>query len=128
MSTTISGRNPLAAARGSRGLVLIFSMICFAGLAGAQDTRDVSEPMIPRVCTQLTARLVAGQDIPSESAATKLDTSRIQGAIDRCAKGMAVELRPDGAHNAFLSGPLQLKPGITLLVARGATLFGTRNP
>jgi polygalacturonase len=102
-------------------------MISFAGPTVAQDTRDVSEPVIPRVCTQVTASLAA-QDIASESAASKLDTARIQEAIDHCAKGMAVELRPDGAHNAFLSGPLELKPGITLLIARGATLFGTRNP
>jgi len=123
----VSGRNISLIARNSGIIALLLSLFTFANLAGAQDTRDVSEPLIPRVCTPLTASLAA-QDVASESAATKLDTARIQEAIDHCAKGMAVELRPDGAHNAFLSGPLELKPGITLLLARGATLFGTRNP
>src|SRR5215471_20316038 len=127
LTAIVSGKNFSAIVRNSGSLALIFSIVCFASLAGAQDTRDVSEPLIPRVCTQLTASLAA-QDIASENAETKLDTARIQDAIDHCAKGMAVELRPDGAHNAFLSGPLELKPGITLLMARGATLYGTRNP
>jgi polygalacturonase len=80
------------------------------------------------VCEQLGSNLGAEQDVPAENAATKLDTARIQEAINRCKPGMAVELRPAGGHNAFLSGPLELKPGTTLIVARGAVLFGTRNP
>ena len=40
----------------------------------------------------------------------------------------AVELRGEGSHQSFLSGPLELKPGVTLLVDRGVTLFGSRDP
>ncbi len=58
----------------------------------------------------------------------QLDTARIQEAIDHCIAGRAVELRQEGAYNAFLSGPLDLKPSVTLLVARGVTVFATRNP
>ena len=57
-----------------------------------------------------------------------LDTARIQEAIDHCVAGRAVELRADGMNNAFLSGPLELKPSVTLLVSGGAVLFATRNP
>ena len=37
-------------------------------------------------------------------------------------------LKPDGASNAFLSGPLELRAGVTLLVDANATLYGSRNP
>src|SRR5207253_9344048 len=58
----------------------------------------------------------------------KLDTARIQQAIDGCTAGSAAELRAAGPNCAFLSAPLQLKPGITLLVAANTTLFASRNP
>src|SRR5207253_1280471 len=59
---------------------------------------------------------------------TKLDTTRIQAAIDGCAAGHAVELKSDSGHDAFLSGPLQLRSGVTLLVAASTTLFASLNP
>jgi polygalacturonase len=65
--------------------------------------------------------------LPEDSAGAP-DTKRIQAAIDACKQGMAVELSADRVHNAFLSGPLELKPGVTLLVDSGAILFATRNP
>jgi polygalacturonase len=118
---------PKVKAQTKLALVLLIT-VCLAQLSRAQDTRDVSEPALPPVCEQLAANLAADKDVPGENAATKLDTARIQDAIDRCKPGMAVELRPGRDHSAFLSGPLELKPGTTLLVARGAVLFGTRNP
>jgi polygalacturonase len=56
------------------------------------------------------------------------DTERIQRALDDCTPGTAVELKADGSRNAFLSGPLQVRSGVTLLVDGGVTLFGSRNP
>ena len=106
--------------------LIFFTTVGFSNRMSAQDTRDVSEPALPPVCEQLTANLVADKDVPAESAATALDTARIQEAINHCKPGMAVELRPVSGHSAFLSGPLELKPGTTLLVAGGAVLFGTR--
>jgi polygalacturonase len=111
---------------------LIFALLA-AGAASvvfAQDTRTVAEPTAPQSCTVLAAQLAAveGGRTLAETDETKLDTTRIQHAIDACPKGEAVELKPDGAHNAFLSGPLDLRPGVTLLVARGAILFGSRDP
>ncbi|HKQ87210.1 MAG TPA: glycosyl hydrolase family 28 protein [Candidatus Acidoferrales bacterium] len=39
-----------------------------------------------------------------------------------------MELRPDGANDAFVSGPIEMKRGVTLLVAADTTLFASRNP
>jgi polygalacturonase len=62
----------------------------------------------------------------------KLDTARIQQALDSCPAGRAVELKGgDGVNqgrNAFLSGPLDLRRGVTLLVDAGVTLFASRDP
>jgi polygalacturonase len=91
----------------------------------AQDTRNVTEPKIPPVCRTLTAQLSA--PIP-EADESKLDTARIQQAIDACQPGTAVELRAQRTQDAFLTGPLELKAGITLLVDAGATLFASRDP
>jgi polygalacturonase len=95
--------------------------------ARAQDTRDVQEPKIPAICQSLSANLKADREELSEDAQASLDTLRIQAALDHCQTG-AVALQPHGANNAFLSGPLLLPPGVTLLVSRGVVLFGTRNP
>ena len=88
----------------------------------------MTEPKFPQVCASLTATLTAQNSQLPEEAELHLDTARIQQAIDHCVAGRAVELRSDGAHNAFLSGPLELKPSVTLLVTAGTTLYGTRNP
>ena len=98
----------------------------------AQDTRTVTEPVIPPACATLDAALtIAG---PGHSGMTlaaadegKLDTQRIQKAIDGCGKGNGVELRVKGAANAFLSGPLELHEGVTLIVDKGTTLFASRD-
>jgi polygalacturonase len=102
--------------------------IGLSGLLYAQDTRDVTEPKVPRACSSLSARFTAEEGKPPEAAEEQLDTARIQEAIDHCVAGRAVELRSDGQHNAFLSGPLELKPSVTLLVSEGAILFASRNP
>jgi polygalacturonase len=83
----------------------------------AQDTRQVTEPVIPKSCIVLTAeRSSIDEDKP--------DTARIQAAFDKCPAGQAVEL----SGKVFLAGPLQLRAGVTLLVDRGTTLYGSRNP
>lgn len=94
----------------------------------AQDTRNVAEPRFPQACVVLTARLSAENGVLPDSSERTPDTARIQDAIDRCERGKAVELKPSGPSNIFLAGPLQLKPGVTLLVDGGAALFASRNP
>jgi polygalacturonase len=82
-----------------------------------QDTRQVTEPGIPKSCTVLKAQLASIEE-------DKADTARIQDALDKCPAGQAVEL----TGKVFLAGPLQLRAGVTLLVDAGATLYGSRNP
>jgi polygalacturonase len=94
----------------------------------AQDTRHVTEPHFPAACTVLTAQLAAPDGVLPESSETKLDTARIQKAIDRCEKGKAVKLKPAGRNNIFLVGPIELRAGVTLLVGGGAAVFASRNP
>src|SRR5580700_3134906 len=95
-----------------------------APLAGlAQDTRTVTEPVIPPSCTQLPAMLqsVGGKVDPADEQ--KLDTARIQAALDACKPGQAVELKQQSGKNAFLIGPLELRSNVTLLLDEGVTLF-----
>lgn len=86
----------------------------------AQDSRKVSEPVFPPSCAVLPARFAeVDEDQP--------DTRRIQEALDTCAPGRAVVLRANGTRTAFLSGPLDLRTGVTLRVDAGVTLFASRN-
>jgi polygalacturonase len=95
--------------------------------ARAQNTRNVTEPTIPPVCATLRAQLSAPHGIdPADE--TRLDTERLQSEISGCAAGKAVELAVDGSKNAFLSGPLELRQGVTLLIDKGVTLYGSRTP
>src|ERR1017187_3167823 len=94
----------------------------------AQDTRNVTEPHFPPSCVVLTAQLSSNQGLLPDSSEKTPDTARIQSALDSCEKGKAVALRASGAQNIFLTGPIQLRPGVTLLVEAGVALFASRNP
>lgn len=106
--------------------VTIFLLIGLA--AYAQDTRTVLEPKIPPACVTLRAELTAQDSALAPEDESKPDTRRIQEAMDHCQPGQAVKLAADGAHDAFLTAPLHLRSGVTLLIDRGAILFGSRNP
>ncbi|MGA3133821.1 MAG: glycosyl hydrolase family 28 protein [Terracidiphilus sp.] len=118
----------------------------------AQDTRSVTEPTIPAVCQELSAQFtqtynvaiagtdgisnvmdgVDGLDVSStvDARVTNPDGARIQAALTACAgTGEAVELSMDSTStfNAFISGPLAMPAGVTLLVDPGVTLFFSRN-
>lgn len=107
---------------------LLFAITATATAMLAQDTRKVTEPVIPPLCAVISADLIASQDGIAEAHEESLDTARIQQALDRCAFGHAVALRAKGEANAFLSGPLELRKGVTLLVERGVTLYASRDP
>lgn len=109
-------------------IALGIAILISAPFAVAQDTRTVVEPSIPPACITLEAHLLANSGTISPMDESKLDTERIQSAIDHCTKGHAVALHAHGAENAFLSGPLQLRAGITLLIDKGVTLFASRDP
>jgi len=94
---------------------LHFAALLAAGMHAsathAQDTRKVVEPTPPPACAVLTA------------GASGDDTARIQAAIDGCPGGRAVRL-----SGAFVSGPLKLRSGVSLLIDEGAVLQASRNP
>jgi polygalacturonase len=100
-----------------------------AAVVGAQDTRTVAEPKVPTACATLTAELTPVADTTlAEGDERKLDTKRIQDAIDRCGAGRAVVLHAAGTKRAFLTGPVTLRRGVTLVVDSNAVLFGSRDP
>jgi len=105
------------------------ALLLLSATALAQDARKVSEPAIPPACATLRAAIGrAGASILPEDEA-KLDTARLQAALDECPAGRAVVLqRASERNDAFLSGPLELRPGVALVVAGGAYLFASRNP
>jgi polygalacturonase len=108
-------------------LLLLFLLASPAALP-AQDSRTVTEPGFPPACATLDAQLTSTGKTLAPADEAKLDTARIQQALDKCGKGHAVVLRKSGASDAFLSGPLELRDGVTLLVDTGATLFASRDP
>jgi len=93
----------------------------------AQDTRTVTEPTFPAVCTKLSAALTISGGEPSSE--TTFDTSRVQSALTACAgSGKAVELAASGTSNAFLLQPITIASNTTLIVDGGVTVFASRNP
>jgi polygalacturonase len=106
---------------------VVAAMVLGTVATKAQDTRQVSEPTIPASCVRLPAQLRSVSDKLAEADEHKLDSARIQGALDKCKPGMAVELSPANGNNAFLSGPLEMRTGVTLLIDEGVTLFGSRD-
>jgi polygalacturonase len=102
--------------------------LCPAFILAAQDTRTVIEPSFPQLCTTVDAQLQSHGHTLAPEDEQKLDTARIQKAIDKCGKGRAVMLRVNETNDAFLSGPLELKPEVTLIVGRGVTLYASRDP
>jgi polygalacturonase len=100
----------------------------FATSLSAQDTRTVVEPYFPQRCATLDAQLQTAGHTLAPADEQKLDTARIQKAIDKCGKGRAVLLHVNEQNNAFLTGPLELRPEVTLIVGVGVTLFASRDP
>lgn len=96
--------------------------------AYAQDMRHVVQPTIPASCVVLHARISAAHGRLSPVAERHLDTGRIQQAMDHCAAGQAVELRADGDKGVFLSGPLELRSGVTLVIDANTVLAASTNP
>jgi polygalacturonase len=113
----------------------VAGMVVGAGPAHAAqlatgDSRHVSQPVVPAVCTTLTSSLATpgNRRFASGQETSPPDTARIQTALNSCAgSGRAVELAASGGADAFLSGPLTVRQGETLLVAPGVTLFASAN-
>jgi polygalacturonase len=111
----------------SRWVVSSLALAIFTTVLAAQDTRTVMEPSFPQLCTTLDAQFQSHGHTLAAADEQKLDTARIQKAIDKCGKGRAVLLRVNETNDAFLSAPLELKRDVTLIVGRGVTLFASRD-
>ncbi|PPU77802.1 MULTISPECIES: glycoside hydrolase family 28 protein [Xanthomonas] len=92
------------------------------------DTRAVAQPTIPAVCSpSLTAHLTpTGRQFDPAVEQAPPDTKTIQAALNACKNGSV--LLTSGSGNAFLSGPLTVPTGVTLVIDQGVTLYGSRNP
>ena len=102
--------------------------LLFACSLSAQDTRQVTEPHIPAACVTLDAAIAAPNGVIAEQDEKALDTARIQSAMDSCAQGRSVVLRAKGNKDVFISGPLTLRPGVTLVVDKSTALVASRDP
>ncbi len=111
-----------------RQVLCVVAGLLIVSAAKGQDQRNVLEPVIPDVCTTLTAELASGATPGSISSETQLDSPRIQAAMNACPAGQAVELAMGGTNDAFLTGPITIPTGVTLLVDAGVTLYASRNP
>jgi polygalacturonase len=94
----------------------------------AQDTRTVTEPKIPPACVTLEADIASSHGNIALADEQKLSTARIQDAMDHCAQGQSVVLRAHGKKNVFLTGPLTLRPGVTLVIDKNTALVASRDP
>ena len=101
----------------------------FASGASAQDAcATLSSQKSLRRARPSSAQLnVVADTTLADADERRVDTKRIQDAIDHCSSGKAVVLKPDGAKRGFLSGPLELKRGVTLIVDTNATLGSARS-
>ena len=102
-------------------------------LTGWGVVKEPEYPASTQVCATLTANLTAvnnsADSLDSNPGNSNPDTTRIQSAIDSCQSGQAVKLvLSDSGANAFISGALTLKSGVTFWVDKGVTLFASRNP
>jgi polygalacturonase len=102
------------------------AVLLLAASAGAQtlatgDSRSVSQPSYPAICTTLSAQFSTSQ---RSSPPTTDDTSRIQAALTSCAgTGKSVVLAASGSNNAFYSDSITVS-GEGLVINSGVTLYG----
>jgi polygalacturonase len=84
------------------------------------DPRNITAaPPVPAVCATVTSTRVSPA---AETAGSPLDTSRIQDALNQCGSGNGVKL----SGGAFLTGPLILPSGVSLILDQGAVLYASR--
>nr|ANJ43649.1 glycoside hydrolase family 28 [Ramulus artemis] len=89
----------------------VFTVLALLHTGQGRDLRTVTEPKNPPVCTTLK---------PSSA----VETQNIQKALDSCAKGKAVAL----SSGVFISGPLVIPSGVSLLIDKNAILKASTNP
>ena len=83
-------------------------------------------------CVTLDADVAANHGVIAPADEQMLSTARIQDALDHCAparqESKSVILRAHGKKNVFLTGPLTLRAGVTLVVDKNTALVASRDP
>jgi len=88
------------------------------------DSRKVTTPVYPAVCTTLTAQFSTSQ---RSSPPSSDDTSRLQSALNTCKNtGKSVVLAVNGSSNAFFSSTITVT-GEALVLNSGVTLYGSKS-
>ena len=91
------------------------------------DARSVSRPSVPGACETLTGKLTAAsRTFTAKAEETSPDTSRLQAALNACAGTGKAVLLVGNKHMDFLSGPLTIHAGETLVLGEGVTLYSSR--
>lgn len=93
----------------------------------------IREPEAPSsLCATVPATLQATNgsldSVDADGKVTHPDQERLQAAINACASGAVKLVMGEGGKDAFLTGPLTLKSGVTLWIDKGVTLFASRDP
>jgi polygalacturonase len=111
--------NPTTLTLNSNMTVTAAFAVNTSGVTG--DTRTVTEPAYPPVCSVLTASQ------PVSSPTEVADTTTVQAALNACPSGHAVEFSAstDGVDNAFVIAPITLPAGVTILVDPEVTILGS---
>jgi polygalacturonase len=104
--------------------VLLTASLSAAQTLATGDSRSVSQPGYPAVCTTLTAQFTTSQ---RSSPPSSDDTSRIQSALNSCqGTGKSVVLAASGSKNAFFTGGITVN-GAGLVVNSGVSLYGSKS-
>ncbi|ASK95461.1 endopolygalacturonase [Xanthomonas campestris pv. merremiae] len=116
----------LAAAIG--GVCLTLAAQAGAVTFATGDARAVAQPAIPSLCQPAlkASQTPNGRLFEAALESAPPDTTTIQAALTACKNGAV--LLTSGSGNAFLTGPLTIPAGVTLVVDQGVTVYGSRNP
>ena len=103
---------------------VLFTSTLLAQTLATGDSRRVSPPRYPSVCTTVLAQFnTAERSSPPSSD----DTARLQAALTGCAgTGKSVVLASSGSSNAFFSGTLTVN-GEAVVVGSGVILYGNNS-
>jgi|GEM_PF-1424807 len=126
---------PLQSSPTSRSLQLLpcaaaLLLLLPGAFARAQATGNgtPTEPSFPTsICSTLTAQTTTSNGMTGEPTSETDYTSTIQSALSACSSGKAVELTlGTSGQNAFVTGPIYIPAGVTLLVDAGVTVFASK--
>jgi polygalacturonase len=122
VSTSVIGC--VAAPEGEQDPVSELGQAAVSTTLATGDSRSVSQPSLPAVCTTLTARFTTSE---RSSPPSSDDTSRVAAALSSCkGTGKSVVLAASGSDNAFFVDKTIDVNGEALVIDSGVTLYGNK--